>query len=350
MGPSPSNPLPGSRFLTRVRRLLQRLAPPARFLLRWGLRLLGPALLAYILWANRAQLPDIWKTLRGVSWPPMVLAIVLMGPFVLLKGWRWQVILKDLGQEVPWKKLSFYYMLGIFLGSAMPGQAGDFLKAWYLKEDGHDLGAALLSTVIDRIFDMLIMGLLALSGLYILWQYFPGASLILLLIGMSAAIVLVLSVLLSRRWRNWLIDRVLRYVVPAGVRRVLGERGARAYLDRFFLSWRNVALGTAISLASFSITFYRLWLCLPAIGKSLPLEIFVPTMALMALGSLPSVAGLGTRDGILLLILGPAALGWPRSDVLSLSLLILLFNIENVIVGLPFYLFRPLGTRDLSGK
>jgi uncharacterized protein (TIRG00374 family) len=225
-----------------------RLTAIGRFVLRWGLRLLGPALLAYILWRNSDQLPLMWETLRNLNWAPMLLAIVLMGPFVLLKAWRWQLILTDLGQEVPWRKLSLYYVLGIFLGAAMPGQAGDFLKAWYLKEDGYDLGAALLSTVIDRLFDMMIIGLLALSGIYILWRFVPGAGLVVTLIAMVAGILFVLSVLLSRRWRDWLINRVLRYLIPAAVRRTLGERGVRAYLDRFFLSWRNVALGTAVSL------------------------------------------------------------------------------------------------------
>jgi uncharacterized protein (TIRG00374 family) len=268
-----------------------------------------------------------------------------MGPFVLLKAWRWQLILTDLGQEVPWRKLSLYYVLGIFLGAAMPGQAGDFLKAWYLKEDGYDLGAALLSTVIDRLFDMMIIGLLALSGIYILWRFVPGAGLVVTLIAMVAGILFVLSVLLSRRWRDWLINRVLRYLIPAAVRRTLGERGVRAYLDRFFLSWRNVALGTAVSLCSFAITFYRLWLCLPAIGKTLPVEVFVPTMALMALGSLLSVAGLGTRTAVLLAILSAPGLDWTTAQILSLDALIFFFSIENLIVGLPFYLFRPLGNR-----
>lgn len=317
----------------------------AHHVLRWLLRLLGPALLAYILWRNQDQLPVIWESLRGIHWPPMILAIVLMAPFVLLKGWRWQVILEDLGQRPPWRNLSFYYVLGIFLGSAMPGQAGDFMKAWYLKEDGYDLGAALLSTVIDRLFDMMIMGLLALSGLYLLWRYLPGAAVVLTLIGMMAGIGFVMSLLLSRRWRNWLIDRVLRYLIPAAVRRILGEHGVRQYLDRFFLSWRNVALGTAISLCSFSITFYRLWLCLPAMGKSMPLGIFVPTMALMALGSLLSVAGLGTRTAVLLAILSAPGLGWSTGEILTLDALFFAFNIENVLVGLPFYLIRPLGSR-----
>lgn len=324
-------------------------APAAgRIALRWGLRLLGPALLVYILWRNREVLPLIWDTLRGLRWPPMALAIVLMAPFVLLKGWRWQIILNDLGIRAPWKKLTIYYVIGIFLGAAVPGQAGDFFKAWYLKEDGHDLGAALLSTVIDRLFDMGIMGLLAISGLYVFWRYFPTVGLALTLLGMLAAIALALSVLLSRRWRDWLIDRVLRYLIPASVRRILGEHGVRAYLDRFFLSWRNVALGTAVSLCSFSITFFRLWLCIPALGKTMPVAVFVPTMALMALGSLLSVAGLGTRTAVLLAILSAPGLGWSTAEILSLDALILFFSIENLIVGLPFYLLKPLGAKKLE--
>lgn len=320
--------------------------------LRWALRLLGPALLVYILWSNRDELALAWETLRRVHWSPLVLAIVLVFPFVLLKGWRWQVILKDLGQDVPWGRLTFYYALGIFLGAAVPGQAGDFLKAWYLREDGYELGAALLSTVVDRLFDMLIMGLLALSGLYILLRLASAPTLLLILGLMLAGIVLFLSLLLSRRWRNWLIERVLRYIVPAAARRALREYNVRAYLDHFFLSWRNMALGTAISLLSFSITFFRLWLLIPALGKTLPVETFVPTMALMGLASLLSIAGLGTRESVLLAILGMPALTypavWSRGEILSLSALILCLALENLVLGLPLYLLRPLGNRGLG--
>lgn len=322
------------------------------FALRWALRLLGPALLVYILWSNRDELAIAWETLRRVHWFPLGLAIVLVFPFVLLKGWRWQVILKDLGQDVPWGRLTFYYALGIFLGAAVPGQAGDFLKAWYLKEDGYDLGAALLSTVVDRLFDMFMMGLLALSGLYILLRLASALTVLLILGLMLAGIVLFLSLLLSRRWRDWLIERVLRYIIPAAARRILREYNVRAYLDHFFLSWRNVALGTAISLLSFSTTFFRLWLLIPALGKTLPIETFIPTMALMGLASLLSAAGLGTREGVLLAILGMPALTypalWSRGEILSLSALILCLALENLVLGLPLYLLRPLGNR--SGK
>lgn len=314
---------------------------PGRLLLRWLLRLIGPALLAYILWKNADQLGVAWESLRNVRCPPLVATAFLLVPFVMLKGWRWKIILEDLGQQLPWAQATLYYALGIFLGTATPGQAGDTLKAWYLKEEGYELGAGLLSTVIDRIFDLLIMGLLALSGLYILWQYFPGATLVLFLLGLVGGIALALSLLLSPRWRELLIERVLRYLIPARVRQILREHEVRTYLDRFFLRWPSVLLCLGISLVSFSITFFRLWLLLPALNQSLPLTVFVPTMALMALGSLASVAGLGTRTAILLAILVP--LGWLRGQVLSLDALILCIGLENLVVGLPLYLLRPLG-------
>ncbi|MGC8874205.1 MAG: lysylphosphatidylglycerol synthase transmembrane domain-containing protein [Chloroflexia bacterium] len=319
--------------------------PGSRLFLSWFLRAIGPLLLLGILWQNRDQLGIAWYTLRGVRWGPLVLSAVLVFPFVLLKGWRWQLILDDLGEHVPWKRLTLYYALGIFLGAATPGQAGDFLKAWYLKEDGHDLGAALLSTVVDRLFDMGIMGLLALSGIYALWRVFPRAGTVLLLIAMLLGIAFFLSLLLSRSWRNWWLDRVFPLLVPAPVRRYLHEREVRSYLDRFFLSGRNLLLGGWISLLSFCTTFFRLWLLIPALGKSLPFAVFVPTIALVALGSLLSVAGLGTRELILLTILSAPELGWSRGEILSYSALILCVGLENLVVGLPLYLFRPLGAR-----
>jgi uncharacterized protein (TIRG00374 family) len=328
--------------------LAQKKPSSWRLLLRWALRLLGPALLLFILWRNVDQLSVAGATLRDANWPPLIAAAVLVVPFVLLKGWRWQIILGDLGQKVPWRRATFYYALGIFLGAATPAQAGDTLKAWYLKEDGYDLAPALLSTVIDRVFDLLIMGLLALSGLYMLWQYFPGISLVLLLVGLLAVIALMMSLLMSRSWRELFIDRILRYLIPARIRQLLREHDARSYLDQFFLHWRSVVLCLGISLVSFSTTFFRLWLLLPAINKSLPLSIFIPTMALMVLGSLASVAGLGTREAILLAILRPPE--WQVGEVFGLSALILCVGLENLVVGLPLYLLRPLGkARERSG-
>jgi uncharacterized membrane protein YbhN (UPF0104 family) len=157
----------------------------------------------------------------------------------------------------------------------------------------------------------------------------------------------MMSLLLSRRWRDLFIDRILRYLIPARVRQLLREHDARSYLDQFFLRWRSVALCLGISLVSFSTTFFRLWLLLPAIDKSLPLQVFVPTMALMVLGSLASVAGLGTREAILLAILRPPE--WQAGEVFGLSALILCIGLENLVVGLPLYLLRPLGkVRELS--
>ncbi|MBN1485649.1 MAG: flippase-like domain-containing protein [Chloroflexia bacterium] len=321
---------------------------PGRLLLRWLLRLLGPALLVYILWQNADQLDLAWQTLRNVHWPPLIAVIFLVIPFILLKGWRWQIILRDLGQQVPWAQATLYYALGIFVGTATPGQAGDTIKAWYLKEAGYDLGAGLLSSVIDRLFDLFITGLLLLSGLYLLWQYFPGATLVLLLLGLLGGIGLALSLLLSRRWRDLLIDRVLRYLIPERIRQVLREHEARAYLDRFFLRWPSLLLCLAISLVSFATTLFRLWLLLPALGKSLPLTTFLPTMAIMYLGSLASVAGLGTREAVLLAVLTP--LGWQEGEVLSFSALVLCVSLENLLLGLPLYWLKPLGTgRTVEG-
>lgn len=309
--------------------------------LPWLLRLLGPALLIYFLTTiNFRYLLDI---LRDANPWLILLSLALMPPFIWIKAWRWQRLLFDLGLELPLNTAACLYMVGLFLGSTTPGQAGDLVKAWYLRDRGQPLAPAMLSVVIDRLCDLLVMAVIAAMGIFAFRSLLPDPRLQTALVLLTGSgLVVVTGVLLARGPREWLLTKVLPPLLPERLRAAL----ARWQTQFSTLTLRPrllVAIGAA-SLISAFFTFLRLWLLFQALYLvNVPLLAVMGVSALIAvLQILPiSIGGVGVRDGVLVAALG--MYGYNSAQALSLSLLFLLINIEHIVVGFIVSFWFPLG-------
>lgn len=315
---------------------------------RWLLRLIGPAILAYFLLTT--DLDKIIINLRGLRWAPFLLSLGLYPVFVAVKAWRWNLLLRDLDMPPPPLGSSMVlYMIGMFAGGATPGQSGDFIKAWYLRERGQPLAPALFSILLDRLFDFLVMALLSLLGLIAFAHLFPPplrGPIEALTIGVTVAILLAIPALMARRPREALLRR--------GVR--LAPRGLQAALERWHdqvatLDLRPALMGGLLlaSACAAVATMGRLWLMFQALNVVIPVLALVSSMALISnLQTLPvSVSGIGVRDAVLIPVL--QSFGYGRDQALALSALVLLINLENVVVGFLVSLRHPLGREPAPG-
>ncbi|MCL5957702.1 MAG: flippase-like domain-containing protein, partial [Chloroflexi bacterium] len=195
---------------------------------KWVIRLGGLGLFGLVLW--RADVGKIISTLSKVDPLLVTLSVVLVVPFVILKAWRWQVILRSFGIKISAAEASQLYAIGLSAGAFTPGQAGDALKAWYLKKMGHGLSVPLISTVVDRLFDLTVILCFALTGVFVFWRIFRSEAVVLVaLLAVLAALLVVLS---NRRWRNGLVRSFVNYVFPRKLKETLGERDAYAQLGR----------------------------------------------------------------------------------------------------------------------
>jgi len=309
---------------------------------RWLLRLIGPAILVYFLLTTDIQ--KIVANFGELNWTPLLLSLALYPLFVAVKAWRWNLLMRELGMRAPPLGYSMIlYMIGLFLGGATPGQSGDFIKAWYLRERGQPLASALFSILLDRLFDFLIMAILSLLGLVAFLHLFPAplqAPIQLATIGFAALIILMIPALMARRPRDWLMNTTLR-LAPRRVRPAIERwRGQFAGLNMRPALLANLMLAT---LCSATVTMARLWLLFRALAITIPILALVSSMALIAiLQALPiSFSGLGIRDAILIAVLG--SYGYGSDKALSLSALLLLLNIEHIVVGFLVSLRYPLG-------
>ncbi len=307
-----------------------------RTLGRFALRLLGPVLLIYFLVTT--DLRQLWAILVRTDPLLLFLSVVMVIPFYVLKGWRWQLILRAWGIAIDIVDATCLYAVGIFLGNMTPGQAGDAVKAWYLRQRGYSLAAGLASVVVDRLFDVGIMGVLAATGLYFFWDVLPGgktANVVTVAI-MLGAVVAGLLVASSRRLRTGALR-----MAP----RMLRDRVNASAVERMHLTPSQVASIALVSAAGLAITFIRVYLLFLAVDTPIEIGPFIALVATIAIVGTASPAGVGTRDAVMVLLLGAILTLAPAEEqarAIALSTLLLLLNVVNVIVGYLLSLRYPL--------
>lgn len=295
-----------------------------------ALRLLTVATLIAVVLLLKIDLGETLALLARAN--PVLVALALLGffPFVLVKAYRWQIILRDLGVRIPFLEALRLYALGLGAGMITPGNVGDAIKVAYFRERGFT--QAVLSVVLDRIWDVLILLLLAGSGIFLFSQVALGEWLMLGLLGGGA--LALLGVTIHPRTQAWLFDLFMR----------LRKKEAAAHVP-VHMSARQVLVQFALSVLATAAVYARLFLVAAALSILLPPLPFVAAMSLASIAQLIAIApfGLGPREGILILL--APALGISPAQALALSALLLLLQLENGIVGLVVWLLEPPAAR-----
>jgi uncharacterized protein (TIRG00374 family) len=309
---------------------------------RWAIRLIGPVLLVFFfIRSNPAQL---WANLQELTIWPILVSLGLFPIFLIVKSWRWSLVMRELGMQPP--RLSFVmalYTIGLYTGGLTPGQSGDFIKGWYLRERGLPLAPVLFSILLDRLFDFAVMAGLALVGLVALVDVFsPDLQVPLQNATIAFAVIIFLTtpLLMARRPREWgfgLAERILPQRFAEPVARI---RGQFAQLDLRAGPLVGLLGASALSATSTLIRVGVLYLTMPL--SDIPISTIVGTTALIAiLQALPiSFAGVGVRDAVLIALF--TRYGYTPEQALLLSAQFLLINIEHIVLGFLVSLRYPL--------
>jgi uncharacterized protein (TIRG00374 family) len=299
---------------------------------RWLTRLLGPAILAYFLVTT--DLHRIAAILREVRWTPLVLSLALFAGVVGSKAWRWRRLIAALGMPTPTLgRAATLFLIGQFAGAATPGQSGDFVRAWYLRERGSALSTALFSILFDRLLDFLLLALVSLVGLVAFLDVFPPAvrpPILVATVGFAAVMVAVVPALMARRSRRWLFER-LRGVAPESFRHRLTRW--QSLLETLELHPPLVLALLASTIVATLVVMVRVWLLFRALDVGVPMALVVAASALISiLQTVPvSIAGVGVRDAVLVAVL--ARHGYPAERALALSALFLVLVVEQMLLG-----------------
>lgn len=287
----------------------------------------------------------VWLVLRWVDWRQVALAWADVDPLPLvgsaslllfsnvLGAIQWHLLLRACGVHVPASSSMRAYFVGLFFNNFLPsGMGGDAVKVWDVGWKEGKTGETVAATVADRFIGMCVLTALAVVTLFCLPEAASLRRSALLSLGVfSLLLVLVALVLLP----------AAEVPLRRGIARLPGRIAAPTdalYARGRALSGRPLFLLGLVALSAViqgSRVFVHAWTG-AALGIDLPLGVYltiVPVLGVLVM--LPSINGIGIREGGGVLLFGEA--GLDATSAVSMQLLTYVVMVALSLIGGVFF-------------
>lgn len=144
--------------------------------------------LCFFLFLKKISASDL-KLLRLVEGNLIAFLIGMNGLVLLLKTWRWHILLSQLNITLPWRILFRSVSSGFYLGLVSPGTAGEFARILKVPVKP-SLG--LFTIALEKVTDLGVLVCFSIAGL-VYWVYPEGGILLGAVIPLMILVVMVLS-------------------------------------------------------------------------------------------------------------------------------------------------------------
>jgi uncharacterized membrane protein YbhN (UPF0104 family) len=267
----------------------------------WGRLAIGAGILVVVLWRlGTAAFLDGLRVIDGWT----VAAALGIGVLTTVSSaWRWCLVARGMGVELPVRGAVADYYRSLFLNAALPGGVlGDVHRAVRSGKQTGDVGRGIRAVVLERtagqivffgigIAVLVISPPAVLAHLHVLtWTHVLYTAAFLAVLGVAAA-----------GWRQWKggtskVGGMLRTGVTDARKGLLGRY------------WPGIAFSSAVLVAGHLATFV---VAARAAGSTAPIGTLVPLMmlALFAMTLPINIGGWGPREGVCAWAFAAAGLG-----------------------------------------
>jgi len=284
---------------------------------------IGVVLFLFIL--NRINFNYFVTHLPRVNWLLVGFTFILMIINVLIKNWRWQLMLKKHGIDYSFKKSLSIYLSGIYFGALTPGRVGELGRLYYLKKDNHPTIGSLTTLFLDKILDLIFVFIIGLLSLAYFHQYLQiEYSYVFIVLFFLAAFLAA--------------NRLIPFLMPTVNSKILE---LKKQIRENFSEYKPIDLFNFFMLTAISwiFYFYVAYLLTLAVGiRNISFFYSSMVMNLTSLISLLpiSILGLGTRESLFIFFY--QLKNQPAELSLTVSMLILLLNIFIIFLGFAAWL------------
>jgi glycosyltransferase 2 family protein len=263
----------------------------------WWVRLAAAAgTLAVLVWrVGTSPFLDGLKTVDGKA---LAAASGLAVLTTVCCAWRWRVVARGLGIELPLGAAVAAYYRSLFLNVTLPGGVvGDVHRGISHGRETSDVGRGLRAVAWERSAGQVVQVGLTV-GVLLVAPSPVRASMPLVALGLLAVAVGV----------------ALAVHMPAGRSRWARLRGAAGRELRAGLlarrAWPAIGLASALVVAGHAVTFL---IAAQTAGAAAPLSEMLPlALLVLAAGTLPNIGGWGPREGVTAWAFAAAGLGASR--------------------------------------
>jgi glycosyltransferase 2 family protein len=242
------------------------------------------ATLAVLVWSLGTR--PFLDGLRAVDGGALAAASGLAVLTTMCCAWRWRIVARGLGVDLPLGTAVAAYYRSLFLNVTLPGGVvGDVHRGWSHGRETSDIGRGLRAVAWERSAGQVVQLVLTVAVLLVL------AS------PVQAVVPLVAVVLIAAAAGVALAARVRPAVGgsrSARLRRAVARDLRDALLAR--RAWPAVALASALVVAGHAATFL---IAARSVGATAPPSRMLPLALLVMLAAaLPNVGGWGPREGV----------------------------------------------------
>lgn len=322
--------------------------------------IVGIALSAVLLWwtLHDVSLATVWTELRQSNGWLFLAATICATVIFPLRARRWKTILEPVAPDQPFGALWRSTAIGMMANNLLPARAGEIARAYALtRQTGVPLATSIASLAVDRLFDMLVLLLLAVAAFFD--PAFPrhatiaGQTMGDLAQGSIVLVILLLVALYSLAFFPSQIVRVYelftRRISPA-----LEERG-KFVLIRFseglsvLRSPGRFSSVLAWTLLHWLVNALGFWLGFKAVGIELPFSAALFLQTLIAVGvALPSAPGFfGVFEKLATVGLAIYGIDAARATSFAIGFHILSF-IPITVMGLWYFVRLGLHMKEIN--
>ncbi len=290
-------------------------------------------LIAFLLWSMRDRFPQIAETL-GRTGPILFALAVLFFIFDagLILPLRLKLLFTGEGLDIPFGRIIQLTYIGYFFNNFMPtAVGGDIVKAYYVYKQTNRKAKSFISVFMDRFVGLFSFVGIAIIALFFSWE---NIDLALKKIVLAFALFFITAFLVVL---NSAIAKVILNVLSRLKLWNMGEKLSKVY--RAVHEYRNkksiILMAIGLSAVAQSIYFSMIYLLARSLGTELPLmTVFLLMPIISVVSMLPSLGGLGLREGAMVVLFGPLIGG---DNAFSVSILLLATLLIVSLVGAAIY-------------
>jgi len=303
------------------------------------LRLIGLVLLFVIL--SKLDLSKFFLSLTKINILFVLFISFLNIPQIFLKSLRWKQMLGTQSIQYNMKNSFIVYWAGIYAGIVTPGRLGEFIKAFYLKSDkGVSLSKGMSSVLMDRLFDMYLLMILGVIGI---WKFGILGEISNTFVILTIIVILAPILMLNKQLMGKLLGSLYKLVLIKRVKGNIEEKFEDFYNGINQLINPNLLFSGFLTYIAYMVFFIQCCLIAIAMGISINFITITLFMSISSLISLVpiSISGLGTRDATLIYLF--SLIGFKPEIAVSYSFLVfLVFFVCGGLMGAVAWWVKPL--------
>ncbi|MFH0826784.1 MAG: lysylphosphatidylglycerol synthase transmembrane domain-containing protein [Candidatus Omnitrophota bacterium] len=253
-------------------------------------------LLVLLLKFNKIDMQDLFVQIRKAHKPALALSfLIIFGNFVLCLL-RWEMLLKALKIQIPFKRVVTSFSGGLFFNLFMPSTiGGDFLRTIDLAAHTKKPKEVIATVFLDRLSGFIGLVILALGSLAFGWRLIQDKSVLAFIAVIAGLLILILFVLFNQAVFSK-ISRIFANPNAGRIRELL--RDLHQEIHYFKGHKKTIFLNVLLSILIQACAPLTFFVIAQAIGLDIHLVyffIFLPVIGAITL--LPiSIGGLGLRE------------------------------------------------------